>query len=450
MRVRVRIALLTGCLLGLLLFAARADAVGLQPVGPSFDEPVFATAPAGDPRLFVVERGGYIDVLHDGTVTQFLDIHTQTTTDGERGLLSMAFDPNYASNGLFYVFYTGTSAADGGHPGRGHVDEFHVSSNPNLADAATQRHVLTITRPSDAASNHNGGQLQFGRDGELYASVGDGGTGGSTARDPTLLNGKILRIDPHGVGDGAHSIPPTNPFAGSATARQEIWSMGLRNPFRFSFDALSGDLIIGDVGESTREEVDFSPAAAGGGRGADYGWPCREGFTAGPGGCTGSFTTPVFDYPHTDPGGDAANGCAIIGGYVYRGTLAPELAGRYLYADLCTSELRSIQLGLPFAGGDRPESAPDALSSARSFGQDSACNLYVMNTTTVFRIVGSGGIGASACPVAAPAACQKCPPGKKGKKCRKRKKKHRAAEAKKKHKKHKKCKRHKKKRKKRK
>jgi glucose/arabinose dehydrogenase len=436
----MRIALLVGCLLGLLMFAARAGAVSLQPVGPSFDQPIFLTAPAGDPRLFVVERPGYIQVLHDGTVTQFLDIHDQTTTDGERGLLSMAFDPNYASNGLFYVFYTGTSAADGGHAGQGHIDEFHVSSDPNVANQASQRHVLTITRPSDGASNHNGGQLQFGKDGDLYASVGDGGTGGSTAPDTSVLNGKILRIDPHGVGDGAHSIPPTNPFAGSSTARQEIWGTGLRNPFRFSFDALTGDLLIGDVGEGTREEIDFSPASAGGGRGANYGWPDCEGFT---GTCPGA-TPPVFDYPHTDPGGDVAHGCAIIGGYVYRGTQAPELAGRYLYADLCTSELRSIQHGIPLASGDRPESAPDALSSARSFGEDSACNLYVMNTSAVFRIVGSGGTGASVCPATTPAACQKCLPGKKGKKCRKRKMKHRAAEAKKKHK-HKKCKKHKKK-----
>jgi len=440
---RVSAAVLAGFVAAVLLVVPdNAKAVSLQSIGPSFDQPIFVTAPTGDPRLFVVERSGRIQVLHDGTVTQFLDIHGQTTTDGERGLLSMAFDPHYASNGLFYVFYTGTAAADGGHPGRGHVDEFHVGSNPNVANAASQRHVLTITRPSDGASNHNGGQLQFGKDGYLYISVGDGGTGGSTAPDPALLNGKLLRIDPHGVGNGAHSIPPTNPFAGSATARREIWGLGLRNPFRFSFDALTGDLIIGDVGDASREEIDFSPAAAGGGRGANYGWPSCEGFA---GTCPGA-TAPVFDYPHSDPGGNVAHGCAIIGGYVYRGTQAPELAGRYLYADLCTSELRSIQLGIPLATGDRPESAPDALSSARSFGQDSACNLYVTNTDTVFRIVGSAASVAPACPpTRAKCTCKK---GKKGKKCRKRKHKKRAAESKKKHK-HKKCKKkhkHKKKR----
>jgi glucose/arabinose dehydrogenase len=432
MGARVRFALLVGCLTLLALAPARASAVGLQSIGPSFDQPVFVTSPAGDPRLFVVERPGYIQVVHDGTVSQFLDIHTQTTIDGERGFLSMAFDPKYASNGLFYVFYTG--ASDGG---QGHVDEFHVSANPNVANQASQRHVLTIDRPSAGTPYHNGGQLQFGRDGYLYVSVGDGATGGATAPDLTRLNGKILRLDPHGAGGGAHGIPPTNPFAGSATARPEIWSSGLRNPFRFSFDQLTGDLVIGDVGENSREEIDFAPASAGGGRGANFGWPGCEGFL---GTCPGT-TRPVFDYPHSDPGGDVANGCAIIGGYVYRGSQAPEISGRYLYADLCTAELRSIQLGLPLASGDRPESEPGALGSARSFGEDSACNLYVMNTDTVFRIVGSASSATPACQKAPPNQCN-CPAakqGKKGKKCRKRKHKKRAAESKKKHK-HKKCK----------
>jgi glucose/arabinose dehydrogenase len=445
MPVRMRIALIAGCLMGLLASAAPAGAVDLQPIAPTFDQPVFVTSPPGDPRLFVVERPGRIQVSHGGTFSQFLDISAQTTTDGERGLLSMAFDPNYATNGLFYVFFTG--AGDGG---LGHVDEFHVDpADPNLADPASQRPVLTIDRPSTSASNHNGGQLQFGKDGYLYVSVGDGGTGGSTAPDLTRLNGKILRIDPHGSSPGAHGIPPTNPYAGSATARQEIWSRGLRNPFRFSFDALTGDLVIGDVGETTWEEVDFVPAASGGGRAANFGWPSCEGFvnrgTSTPCNAPGT-TPPVFAYPHSDPGGDVAEGCAIIGGYVYRGTRAPEIAGRYLYADLCTAELRSLELSNP-AATDRAESAPGALDSARSFGEDAACNLYVMNGSTVFRIVGSGGTTASACVIAQATQCQ-CPKAKKGKKCRKRKHKKRAAESKK-HKKHKKCKKHKKKRKKR-
>ena len=413
------LALVAGGIAGLFSMAQAATAVSLKPVG-NFSDPIYMTSPPGDPRLFVVERSGAIDVVHDGTSSQFLNIGNRTTANGERGLLSMAFDPNYAKNGLFYVFYTGATAQDG-VDGLGHVDEFRVSSNPNLADPATRRPVLTITRPSTGASNHNGGQLQFGRDGYLYISVGDGGTGGSTAPNLGLLNGKILRIDPHGATPGAYSIPPDNPYATSGSARHEIWASGLRNPWRFSFDRLTGDLIIGEVGEVTWEEIDLSPAASGLGRGASYGWPACEGFV---GTCPGAIP-PVFVYPHSDPGGDVAHGCAIMGGYVYRGTQIPELAGRYLYTDYCTGGLRSIKLGIPFAGGDRPESAPGALGTPQSFGQDSSCNLYVTDGATLDKIVGSSS-GASSCP----ATATKC-------KKRKHKKKHRAVTAKK-HKKHKK------------
>ncbi len=434
MGARVRFMLLAGCLALLALAPARASAVSLEDIGPSFDEPIFVTSPPGDPRLFVVERPGFIQVLHDGTVTRFLDIHERVASDGERGLLSMAFDPNYASNGLFYVYYTDSGDGTGGSLGDIHIDEFHVSSNPNVANPASRRTVWTF---SHGASNHNGGQLQFGPDGYLYSTTGDNANG-ANAQQTGNPYGKISRIDPHGAGQGVHGVPPTNPFAGAPGATQEIWAMGLRNPFRFSFDHLNGDLVIGDVGSDSSspnlaEEIDFAPSSSGRARGANFGWWCREGFGAGPGGCGGSFVEPVFAYPHT------AGRCAIIGGYVYRGSLAPEIRGRYLYADLCAAQLRSLQLGLPLASDDRSESAVGALVSARSFGEDSACNVYVMNTSTVYRIVGSA-------PSATP-ACQKAPPkctcpakkkGKKARKCRKRKKK-RAAESKKKHK-HKKCK----------
>jgi glucose/arabinose dehydrogenase len=439
------VCLLVGLVAVLLAAPASASAVGLQSIGPSFDQPIFVTAPAGDPRLFVVERSGRIQVVHDGTVTPYLDIHTLTTTDGERGLLSMAFDPNYASNGLFYVFYTGDGTNSGGFLGDVHIDEYRVSADPNVANAASRRTVWTFTH---SAGNHDGGQLQFGPDGLLYISVGDNANG-ANAQSLATPYGKVFRIDPHGAGNGAHGIPPTNPFAGMPGAVQETWSLGLRNPFRFSFDHLTGDLIIGDVGEVSFEEVDIATAAGGGGRGANFGWPNCEAFN---GNCSG-FTSPVFAYPHTNPGGDVAHGCAIIGGYVYRGTLAPELAGRYVYADLCTAELRSFDPGSPFTT-DRPESAVAALGSARSFGEDSACNLYAMNATTVFLLVGSGGAGASTCPqsVAAeqkPSCCPAGANGKQAKKCRKHKhKKKRAAASKKKHKK-KKCGKHKRKRKKR-
>ena len=443
MKARVRIALLAGCALALLAAPSRAGAVSLQSIGPTFDQPIFVTAPQGDPRLFVVERPGFIQVVHDGTVSQFLDIHARTTNDGERGLLSMAFDPNYASNGLFYVYYTGDGPNAGGALGDIHVDEFHVSSNPNVADSASRRTVWTY---SHGASNHNGGQMQFGPDGYLYLTTGDNANS-ANAQQTSNPYGKIHRIDPHGAGNGVHGIPPSNPFAGVAGAVQEIWGMGLRNPFRFSFDHLTGDLVIGDVGDTSTEEVDFSARSTGGGRGANYGWPCREGFSSHPGDCSGAFVNPVFDYPHTDPGGNVANGCAIIGGYVYRGSRAPEISGRYLYSDLCTAQLRSLDLAHPFAT-DRAEGPVGALDTARSFGEDAACNLYVMNTNTVFRIVGSAQSAKPACQKApAKCACATQKNGKKGKKCKKHKHKHkkRAADSKKKKHKHKKCKKKKKK-----
>ena len=420
--------LLAGCLIVVACVPARASALDLQSIGPSFDQPVFVTSPPGDPRLFVVERPGFIQVVHDGTVSQFLDIHDRTTTDDERGLLSMAFDPNYTSNGLFYVYYTGDGPNAGGALGDIHIDEFHVSSNPNVADAASGRTVWTF---SHAAPNHNGGQLQFGPDGYLYISVGDNANG-PNAQSVANPYGKILRLDPHGAGQGTHGVPPDNPFVGTVGATQEIWSLGLRNPFRFSFDRVTGDLVIGDVGSTgpdVAEEIDFAPASAGRGRGVNFGWPNCEGFS---GTCTAT-TLPVFAYPHSDPGGGQAFGCAIIGGFVYRGSQAPEIAGRYLYADLCTAQLRSIQLGLPFGSGDGAESVPGALSSARSFGEDSTCGLYVMNTDTVFRIVGSAFSAAPACAVS-PTQPVVTTVAKKKRKCKKlhHKKKHRHKKCKKK------------------
>jgi glucose/arabinose dehydrogenase len=360
------IALVAGFVFTLLALAPRAAAVTLEPVG-TFDEPIFVTAPPGDPRLFVVERSGRIQVHHEGVWTQFLDIHTLTTTDGERGLLSMAFDPNYAANRLFYVFFT-DSGSGGGALGDIHIDEFHVSADPNVADPASRRRVATVTRGT-TASNHNGGQLQFGKDGFLYASVGDAANS-SNAQNLANLNGKILRVDPH---------------AGGAP---QVWSLGLRNPFRFSFDHLTGDLVIGDVGASSVEEIDFAPAAAGLGAGANFGWPACEGFS---GTCPGT-TTPVFAYADSDP-------CnAVIGGYVYRGSRAPELSGRYLYTDLCHPELRSLSLATPLATGDRSEGVT-LPSSPYSFGQDANCDLYIAaGSGAVQRIVGSAASTAPACP----------------------------------------------------
>src|SRR5262249_51709473 len=218
------------------------------------------------------------------------------STISERGLLSMAFDPDYPRNGLFYVFYNDNGTA-GGSDGDIRIEQFHVSADPNVADLGSRRTVWTF---SHSAGNHNGGQLQFGPDGYLYISVGDNANG-ANAQNLSVPYGKIFRIDPHGAGDGVHGIPPTNPFAGTAGTVQETWSYGLRNPFRFSFDALTGDLVIGDVGDGTWEEIDDAPASGGGGRGDNFQWPTCEGFNQRgsstdpctfPGG-----TGPVFAYP---------------------------------------------------------------------------------------------------------------------------------------------------------
>ena len=329
-------------------------------------------------------------------------------TGGERGLLSMAFDPNFASNGLFYIDYTGTAAA-GGSTGDIHIDEYRVGSNPDVADATTRRPVMTLARGS-SATNHNGGQLQFGKDGLLYISVGDAANS-ANAQSLASPHGKILRIDPHGGLPGAHGVPASNPFVNVAGATREIWSLGLRNPWRFSFDRLTGDLVIGDVGGGSFEEVDYAPASAGLGSGANFGWPGCEGFS---GTCPGA-TPPVFAYPH------GAGGAGVIGGYVYRGNQIPELAGRYVYADLGDAELRSLRLGRPFASDDRSEGAPP-LGSPTSFGEDANCGLYVTNFNSVNRIVGSGSQAAARCV----SIKKKC------KKKRRGKKKQRAAEAKKK------------------
>jgi hypothetical protein len=380
-RARLWITVLGGCLLVLLLVPASAPALSLEVVG-SFDRPTFVTAPPGDPRLFVIERPGRVQVLHDGTSTQFLDISGFTSTDGERGLLSMAFDPNYAANGRFYVFFTDNGSA-GAPLGDIHIDEFRVGANPNVADPGSRRRLVTVARAT-SASNHNGGQLQFGRDGFLYASVGDAANS-ANAQNPANLNGKILRIDP-GAGDA------------------QVWSLGLRNPFRFSFDRLTGDMVIGDVGASSFEEIDFAPAATGLGQGANFGWPGCEGFT---GNCPGT-TPPVFAYADSPP-------CnALIGGYVYRGARAPEIAGRYLYTDLCHPALRSLNLATPLASDDRSEGLT-LPPNPFSFGEDANCDLYIAaGSGTVARIVGSAASAAPACPTAA------APQTTKPKKCKKR------------------------------
>jgi hypothetical protein len=393
----------------LLLGASCAQAASLQPVG-QFDSPIYVTSDPGNPnRLFVVERGGRIEQVEDGRVSGFADIRAAVgcssgCTAGERGLLSIALAPGFDENGRLYVDYANDE------DGALHVAELRATGS--TAPAATLRNVLTI--PHGDAGNHNGGQLQFGPDGYLYVSTGDGGGENDQFHNSQSLGsllGKILRIDPRQSGVRPYTVPAGNPFAASASPFDTIWSYGLRNPFRFSFDRLSGGLTIGDVGQKAREEVDYAPAP-GLGAGADYGWNCREGRLAGPGGdpeCAtppaDGFVDPIFDYPHVNPGGGGAFGCAIIGGYVARDASLGGLYGRYLYGDLCDGKIRSLALSEPFVS-DRYEGLE--VENLNSFGEDSCGRLYaVSGDGQVFRLVGAT---AAVCPSPQPGTATKAPP----------------------------------------
>lgn len=374
-------AVVAAAVLAALALPARAGAVvGLQPVG-NFSQPIFVTSDPTDPdRLFVVEREGTIKLVARGSVRNFADITAAVRCcESERGLFSMAPAPDFAQSGLFYVFYTGE---DG--PGNLHIAELRASGDS--AGAGTLRNLLTI--PHSAFANHNGGQLQFGPDGLLYAATGDGGGNlSANAQNTGNLLGKVLRIDPRPSGGQSYSAPPGNPFVGAAGA-DEIWAYGLRNPWRFSFDRATGNLLIADVGGGAQEEVDLAPNAGGLGRGANYGWDCREGFGTGPStspvcATLSGYTNPIFSYP-THVGGT----CAITGGYVARDPSLGDVVGRYVYADLCLGQIRSLIPGLPLASADRSEGA--SVSSPVSFGEDSCGRLYVVEgEARVLRLTGA-------------------------------------------------------------
>jgi glucose/arabinose dehydrogenase len=372
--------LLIAALAATLILPARAGAVTLQPIG-AFDQPIFVTSdPANPDRLFVVQRAGLIKVVQGGTASTFADLTSVVRCcDVERGLFSIALPSDFDQTGLFYVYYTGH---DG--PGNLHIAELRASGN--TASIGTLRNLLTINHSQ--AGNHNGGQLQFGPDGYLYIATGDGGAGqAANAQNTNSLLGKLLRIDPRQSGSSAYSIPPSNPLVGVA-GLDEIWAYGLRNPFRFSFDRQTGDLLLADVGESSYEEVDYGPLSAGLGRGANYGWAVCEGLHSYPGGAMpcglAGRTDPIFEYSQA-----ATGGCAITGGYVARDPSLGDLVGRYLYADLCLGQIRSIVPGLPAAGGDRAEGP--TVSSPVSFGEDSCGRLYVVEgAANVYRLTGSG------------------------------------------------------------
>ena len=366
--------------LALGLAPAGAAAAALESIG-TFSSPVYVTSEPQDPdRLFVVEKGGRIILVENGNRTEFLDIAPQVESVGEQGLLSMALAPDFADSGRYYAFYTPEDGVDN-DADLLRVSEFTASGDDG--GDGTERMVIEV--PHTTAANHNAGQLQFGPDDLLYISIGDGGNTPLTARDLTSHLGKILRIDPAGDSAGEYTVPADNPFVGVAGAAPEIWSSGLRNPYRFSFDSATGALLIGDVGATRREEVNYVPAPDRG-EGDDFGWNCREGTLPLNPSCSGNpgFTEPIFDYDIAAP----EPACAITGGYVVHDPGIPELAGRYVYADFCVGQVRSLVPALPLATGDRSEGL--SVASPSSFGQDSCGRVYVASLTGgVARLVGA-------------------------------------------------------------
>jgi hypothetical protein len=351
---------------------------------PSVTSPVFLTSPPGEPtRLFVVEQPGRVRIIqNDALVTvPFLDISASTkiSAGGERGLLSMAFHPQYATNGRFYVYFTNPA-------GDLRIVRYNVSADANVADEATADTLLKIPHPVNA--NHNGGQLQFGPDGKLYAATGDGGSGGdppNNAQNKLVLLGKLLRLDVDGP--SGYAVPTDNPFVGDASAAPEIWAYGLRNPWRFSFDKQTGALYIADVGQGAWEEVDVAPAP-GSGKGANYGWRVMEGthcYNPSSGCNQTGLILPIIEYGHTG----SPTACSITGGYVYRGTRVPALAGHYLYADFCQGFVKSFQ----FSGGTATNQTDWTTqlspgNNISSFGEDARGDVYIMSLTGgLYRIV---------------------------------------------------------------
>ena len=337
----------------------------LHLVTDQLSDPVFVTAPPGDTgRLFVVEQGGRIRVLHHDSLLAmpFLDIAGHIAAGGERGLLSLAFHPDYATNHRFYVYFTNPA-------GDIRIVRYLVGADPDRADSTSGDTVLAVAHPSH--DNHNGGLVVFGPDGKLYAGLGDGGGSGDpdhNGQNRKALLGKLLRLD---VDAGSpYAIPADNPFAGDTGARGEIWVYGLRNPWRFSFDRLTGDLYIGDVGQDLWEEVDVLPAGLPGGE--NYGWNEMEGnhcyaATTCP---LPGLTLPVLEYSHTQ-------GCTVIGGIVVRDSTVPNLVGRYLYGDYCGGWVRSFLYAAGHATDQREWPALTVGGALSSFGEDARARVYL-------------------------------------------------------------------------
>ena len=350
---------------------ANSQSVDIVPFATGFSSPTDISHPVNDARLFVVQQSGAIRILNpNGSInaTNFLTLTSATiTSGGERGLLGLAFHPSYATNGYFYVNYTNTS-------GNTVIARYSVSANPNIADATSGTILLTITQPF---SNHNGGSLKFGPDGFLYIGMGDGGSAGDPGnRSQNITNnlGKMLRIDVDSA--SPYGIPADNPYVGIA-GNDEIWAIGLRNPWKFNFDRLNGDLWIADVGQNQAEEINHvtAPLAPG----LNYGWKCYEGtnvFSS----CAGSlvYTFPVAEYAHG--GGAPCN--SITGGYVYRGALYPNMFGKYLFAEYCTDKI-----GYTDTTGAIVWSNAFSNLTPTTFGEDINGEIYVAGGSVIYKVI---------------------------------------------------------------
>ena len=358
--------------------------VVLHQVVSGLDSPVYVTsAKDGTGRLFVVQRGGKIRVIKNGVLlpTPFLDISDMVLTSGsEQGALGLAFHPSFKTNGLFYVNFTRRPDGDTA------INQFKASTtNPDVAVKSSSRRVITIDQPY---ANHNGGMITFDKNGYLFIGMGDGGSGGDPGNRAQSLNsllGKILRINVNGTTGGIqYRIPASNPYVGK-TGRDEIWSFGLRNPWRFSFDRVTNDLWIGDVGQNKYEEIDRATTASSGyGRGINFGWRVMEGRHCynPPSGCnTSGKRLPVVEYSH-------AEGCSVTGGYVYRGTTIPSLYARYVFADYCSGKIWTVP-----KGGTSPIAKSllmDTTMNISSFGEDERGELYVVDIAgAIYRFAAS-------------------------------------------------------------
>ena len=337
----------------------------------TLDQPLAMAVRPGDTALYVAQKTGKVVAIRAGRTVDkvpVVDLSDDVSLGSEQGLLGLAFAPG---GDELYVNYTDTN-------GDTHVTGFAMEGD--RADPSTRRDILVVNQPY---SNHNGGNLAFGPDGFLYVGLGDGGSGGDPQGNGQSLStplGKMLRIDPQVSGDTPYRIPSDNPFVGRGDARPAIWAYGLRNPWRYSFDRLTGDLWIGDVGQSEWEEIDVQPAASSGGE--NYGWNILEGTHPFSGDELPGGVTPIYEYSHGE------GGCTVIGGYVYRGEAIPELSGAYLFGDLCIGEIEALRVRGGRVTGHR--SLGPTVRNLSSFGEDANGELYAMSLSGEVFLIAPG------------------------------------------------------------